>query len=46
MKIVTAIVKPFKLDEVRDTLTGRGVAGLSVDHAVRIRTGETDAAAL
>jgi nitrogen regulatory protein PII len=60
MKIVTASVKPFKLDEVRDALTGVGVEGLTntgeigdskivvfgLDHAVRIRTGETDAAAL
>jgi nitrogen regulatory protein P-II 2 len=112
MKIIMAIIKPFKLDEVRDALTGIGVHGLtvtevkgygrqkghteiyrgaeyavsflpkikievavasdqvdktidaitnaaktgqigdgkifvtSVDHAVRIRTGETDAAAL
>jgi nitrogen regulatory protein P-II 2 len=96
MKIVMAIIKPFKLDEVRDALTAIGVAGLTVtevkgygrqkghteievavsapqvdkvieaittsaktgqigdgkifvmtiDQAVRIRTGETDAAAL
>jgi nitrogen regulatory protein P-II 2 len=88
MKIVMAIIKPFKLDEVRDALTSIGIAGLTVtevkgygrqkghteiyrgteyavskaaktgqigdgkifvfglDHAVRIRTGETDAAAL
>ena len=30
MKIVMAIIKPFKLDEVRDALTGAGVAGLTV----------------
>ena len=30
MKIVTAIIKPFKLDEVRDALTAVGVAGLTV----------------
>ncbi|NJO54583.1 MAG: P-II family nitrogen regulator [Bacteroidales bacterium] len=30
MKIVTAIIKPFKLDEVRDALTGIGVHGLTV----------------
>jgi nitrogen regulatory protein P-II 2 len=30
MKIVTAIIKPFKLDEVRDALTGVGVHGLTV----------------
>ena len=31
MKLVTAIIKPFKLDEVRDALTGVGVHGLTVD---------------
>jgi nitrogen regulatory protein P-II 2 len=30
MKIVMAIIKPFKLDEVRDALTGVGIAGLTV----------------
>jgi nitrogen regulatory protein P-II 2 len=30
MKIVTAIIKPFKLEEVRDALTGIGVHGLTV----------------
>ena len=30
MKLVSAIIKPFKLDEVRDALTGIGVAGLTV----------------
>ena len=30
MKIVTAIIKPFKLDEVRDALTNLGVHGLTV----------------
>ncbi len=30
MKIVMAIIKPFKLDVVRDALTGMGVHGLTV----------------
>ncbi len=30
MKIVMAIIKPFKLDEVRDALTSLGVQGLTV----------------
>ena len=30
MKIVMAIIKPFKLDEVRDALSAIGVAGLTV----------------
>ena len=30
MKFITAIIKPFKLDEVREALTGLGVQGLTV----------------
>lgn len=30
MKQVTAIIKPFKLDEVREALTDVGVAGITV----------------
>jgi nitrogen regulatory protein P-II 2 len=30
MKIVMAIIKPFKIDEVRDALTAVGVHGLTV----------------
>jgi len=30
MKIIMAIIKPFKLDEVRDALTGIGVHGMTV----------------
>ena len=30
MKIITAIIKPFKLKEVRDALTAIGVHGLTV----------------
>ena len=30
MKIVMAIIKPFKLEEVRDALTALGVQGLTV----------------
>ena len=30
MKMVTAIVKPFKLDEVREALSENGVQGLTV----------------
>ena len=30
MKLIMAIIKPFKLDEVRDALTGLGVQGLTV----------------
>jgi nitrogen regulatory protein P-II 2 len=30
MKLVMAIIKPFKLDEARDALTGLGIQGLTV----------------
>src|SRR5206468_733645 len=30
MKLIIAIVKPFKLDEVREALVGAGVEGLTV----------------
>jgi nitrogen regulatory protein P-II 2 len=30
MKFVIAIIKPFKLDEVREALTGLGIQGLTV----------------
>ena len=30
MKIVMAVIKPFKLDEVRDALTSMGVQGMTV----------------
>ena len=30
MKLVIAVIKPFKLDEVRETLTSVGVQGLTV----------------
>jgi nitrogen regulatory protein P-II 2 len=33
MKLITAIIKPFKLDEIRDALTGIGVHGLTVTEA-------------
>ncbi|MFM1752389.1 MAG: nitrogen regulatory protein [Actinomycetota bacterium] len=30
MKLITAIIKPFKLDEVKDALKAVGVAGITV----------------
>lgn len=30
MKLVTAILKPFKLDDVRDALKGMGVEGMTI----------------
>jgi nitrogen regulatory protein P-II 2 len=33
MKLVTAIIKPFKLDEVREALLGVGVQGMTVSEA-------------
>lgn len=39
MKLITAIVKPFKLDEIREALAQAGVSGITVTE-VRIRTSE------
>ncbi|MER5867994.1 P-II family nitrogen regulator [Kitasatospora sp. NPDC002040] len=33
MKLITAVVKPFKLDEVKNALQARGVHGLTVTEA-------------
>lgn len=30
MKMITAIIKPFKLDEVREALSGAGIQGVTV----------------
>jgi nitrogen regulatory protein PII len=30
MKLITAIIRPFKLDEVREALTSAGVSGITV----------------
>ena len=30
MKLITAIIKPFKLDDVKDALRGAGVDGMTV----------------
>tara|TARA_Y100000766_G_C18408285_1_gene366104 strand:+ start:183 stop:521 length:339 start_codon:yes stop_codon:yes gene_type:complete len=30
MKLITAVIKPFKLDDVREALLGVGVSGLTV----------------
>jgi nitrogen regulatory protein PII len=30
MKLITAIIKPFKLDDVKDTLKAAGVTGITV----------------
>ena len=33
MKVVIAVIKPFKLDEVKDALEGIGIQGLTVSDA-------------
>src|SRR3954464_13052313 len=33
MKLITAVIKPFKLDDVKDALKAAGVAGLTVTEA-------------
>ena len=31
MKMITAIIKPFKLDDVRDALTEQGITGMTIE---------------
>ena len=31
MKLITAVIKPFKLDEVKDALKSAGIAGMTVN---------------
>ena len=40
MKLVSAIIKPFKLDEVRDALTGVGVSGPDGERGQGLRPAE------
>ncbi len=37
MKLVTAIIKPFKLDEVREALSAIGVQGITVTEVTKNR---------
>ncbi|HWM18917.1 MAG TPA: P-II family nitrogen regulator, partial [Ilumatobacteraceae bacterium] len=30
MKLITAVIKPFKLDDVKDALKAAGIAGITV----------------
>jgi len=40
MKLVTAIIKPFKLDEVREALSAIGVQGITVTGSQGFRQAE------
>jgi nitrogen regulatory protein P-II 2 len=40
VKLIIAIIKPFKLDEVREALTTLGVAGMTVTEVKGFRTAE------
>ncbi|HAG93532.1 MAG TPA: P-II family nitrogen regulator, partial [Gammaproteobacteria bacterium] len=31
MKMITAIIKPFKLDDVREALTDLGISGMTLE---------------
>ena len=33
MKLITAVIKPFRLDEVKAALTGAGVVGMTITEA-------------
>ncbi len=35
MKLITAIIKPFKLDEVREALSEMGVQGITVTEVAK-----------
>ena len=37
MKLITAIIKPFKLDDVKDALKAAGVTGITVERGPRLR---------
>ena len=40
MKLIIAIIKPFKLEEVRDALSSLGVQGMTVSRGERLRPPE------
>ena len=40
MQLITAIIKPFKLDDVREALSDVGVAGMTVTEVKGFRTPE------
>ncbi len=42
MKLIMAIIKPFKLDDVREALTPLGVQGLTVTEVKVVRPSEGD----
>ena len=44
MKLITAIIRPFKLDEVREALTEVGVSGITVTEVKRfgLQKGHTE----
>ena len=37
MKLITAVIKPFKLDDVKDALKAAGIAGITVERGARLR---------
>jgi nitrogen regulatory protein P-II 1 len=37
MKLITAILKPFKLEDVKDALQAAGVTGMTVDLVPKVR---------
>ena len=40
MKLITAVIKPFKLDGVREALTDVGIEGMTVTEVKRLRAPE------
>jgi nitrogen regulatory protein P-II 1 len=41
MKKIEAIIKPFKLDDVKDALTGAGIVGMTVSEVRGIEAAST-----
>jgi nitrogen regulatory protein P-II 2 len=42
MKLITAVIKPFKLDDVRESLSERGVHGMTVTKGFGRQKGHTE----
>ena len=38
MKLITAVIKPFKLDDVREAMSGVGVQGITVTEVCLLYT--------
>ena len=46
MKLVTVVIKPFKLEDVREALSSMGIQGLTVTEVKGVRPSERPRGAL